>query len=109
MERVFVYGTLMDAEVRRMVLGHPKEMLKDALAGHQKNGLNIIESSIPQIYVIGGVIEVDDEEMETLDGYEGVAYRLYQRKNVTLESGKEAWVYQKVNPDVEVTAFGHTG
>lgn len=107
MHNVFVYGTLMDREVVHYLLGKYKTTYSDTLKGYKKLGLNIVKDE--QGEVNGVYFEVDKAELEKLDAYEGIDIKLYSRTQVELESGERAWVYQKVNPEEKVYAFGQSG
>lgn len=97
---VFVYGTLMNPAVRRMILGHSGTTYSNVLEGYRKEGLNIVEDSS---YEVDGVtFEVTKDELASLDHYEGVAHGVYKRIAITLKDGEKAIAYQKVNPDMKI-------
>lgn len=96
-EFLFVYGTLMDPLVQERVFGRVAPREADRLAGYGKNSINLGSGVFPIIKpevgnsVKGLILRVTPAELELIDQYEGSAY---QRKKVTLVSGREAWVYQ---------------
>jgi len=107
MNSIFVYGTLMNREVVFSLLGKNKTTYSEVLEGYRKVGLNIIEEEGSEVQ--GVTFEVDDNELDRLDEYEGVESGLYSRKEVALRSGERAWVYTKVNPDQVVFGMGAVG
>lgn len=104
---VFVYGTLLNRDVRDAIIGRSTTTYSDVLEGYKKVGLNIVEE--PKSEVDGVYFEVTAEELERLDKYEGVATGLYKRVDVTLASGDEAIVYQKCNPGQVIFAGSVVG
>ena len=98
MESLFCYGTLLDPQVQRRVIGRTVESRPDALPGYRKDMLLLgcasyyIAVPDPRGEIQGGVIEVTRDELVRIDRYEGDEY---ERVKVTLVSGKEAWVYRR--------------
>lgn len=98
MEQLFVYGTLLDASVQQKVLGRVAAGQPDRLAGYKKYKIKLGRHVYPIIkpeaggLVEGAVLAVTPTELKRIDQYEGQAY---QRKKVTLASGRQAWVYQE--------------
>jgi gamma-glutamylcyclotransferase (GGCT)/AIG2-like uncharacterized protein YtfP len=99
-ERLFVYGSLMDPEVRRAVLGRDVEVIPDSVRGYRLARIwygkdtypVVIEDRDCEEIIEGGVISVSKDDLAALDRYEGPFYR---RDLVRLRSGKETWVYVK--------------
>jgi len=97
-EAIFSYGTLLDPNVQRSVIGRTVESRPDTLPGYRKGVLRLGRAAyfiaIPdeQSEIDGGVIEVTPDELRRIDRYEGDAY---ERAWVTLGSGSEAWVYRR--------------
>ncbi len=95
--RLFVYGTLMDSQVQEMVLNRSPEQEKDHIKGAIRRDMKVaglypdIEFTPGSKDVIDGLsLLINKHELPLLDHYEGSAYR---RVEVTLGSGKTAWVY----------------
>jgi gamma-glutamylcyclotransferase (GGCT)/AIG2-like uncharacterized protein YtfP len=108
MPLLFSYGTLQQEDVQPSTFGRLLRGQSDALVGFEKSSLRIDDPQVVAAYgtashvtvtvsgnhdsrVIGTVFEVTDAELAVADGYESVAR--YSRVSVTLESGKQAWVY----------------
>jgi gamma-glutamylcyclotransferase (GGCT)/AIG2-like uncharacterized protein YtfP len=95
-ESLFVYGTLMNPLIQKRVFGRTTPGEPDTLVGYKKDSIRLdggvypIIKSAAECSVDGRVIEVTLAELRLIDIYEGPAY---QRKRVTLVSGREAWVY----------------
>lgn len=106
LHNIFVYGTLMNREVRNQVVGAYKTTYSEVLDGYKRVGLNIVEDETSE--VSGVTFEVTDEELQRLDNYEGVAVNLYNRNKVVLSSGEEAWVYTKCDPERNVIGMDGT-
>ena len=92
MTKIFIYGTLLDPEIRKAVYGRAGELREKTLSGYRKEGLNIMEEEGEEVR--GGIIEVDDRELEYLNNYEGLG-RLYKIINVSPE-GEEVIAYQRI-------------
>ncbi len=98
MERLFVYGTLREPHVQRLVIGRETPGTPDVLEGYRKDEIVFLSRSYPMIApqagasVEGLVIEVTADDLPRLDRYETTAY---ERIWVTLRSGIEAWTYCK--------------
>ncbi len=96
-EHLFVYGTLMDPIVQFSVFGRVVQGQPDRLTGYKKSSIQLGGGVYPIIKpetghsVEGLVITVTPAELKLIDRYEGDAY---QRKKVTLVSGRQVWVYQ---------------
>ncbi len=95
-ERLFAYGTLRDGDIRRALFGGRPAGAPDALAGYMKTTTRIGGVEYPNIVpadggrVEGELMEVDEETLARVDGYETGAYA---RRKMALESGTQAWVY----------------
>jgi len=98
MEHLFVYGTLVDPELLRSVIGRLATATPDRLSGYQYKDEAVISDgeTYPGIEECGGlsvegvVYDVYPEELTLLDQYEGGRY---DRKRVRLESDIDAFVY----------------
>ncbi len=97
-EQLFVYGTLKDPAVQQAVFGRMVEGTPDVLAGYKKGEITLGAAVYPIIrpdeasQVEGRVLEITAHELALIDRYEGSDY---QRVQVTLTSGKRAWVYRE--------------
>lgn len=98
---IFVYGTLMDPEVRENLLRKKVKTIPDSLKGFKLSYIydgetkyKILEpTNDPYDNIISGeVFEVDENDLKVLDEYET---ELYKRIQAKLLSGKIAWVYIK--------------
>lgn len=90
----------MHPDTRFAVIGANKTTYSNVLPGYRKIGLNIVEDA--EAKVEGVTFEVTNEELKKLDRYEGVAQGLYKLIDIVLESGEEAKVYVKCNPEAVV-------
>lgn len=97
-ETIFAYGTLLDPNVQKSVIGRTAEVQDDVLSGYRKGVLQLKKNAYfiairdDESYIEGGYITVTQSELERIDRYEGIHY---QRGRVTLDSGIEAWVYRE--------------
>jgi len=96
MPLLFSYGTLQHEEVQLSTFGRRLIGAPDVLAGYERSSITIDGGSYFTLTrgnarVPGVVLEVTDAELSKADEYEGDFH--YKRVVVTLESGKEAWVY----------------
>ena len=96
-ENLFVYGTLLEPEVRQMVFTRDIEGREDALPGYRihKNKVAGLYPSVEITHsredrVSGEVVVVSPGDLIRADQYEGEAYMRIRAK---LDSGTEAWVY----------------
>lgn len=104
MEYLFVYGTLVDPELLRSIIGRTVTGIPDKLYGYQyKDDALIIDGEkYPGIKecnglsVEGVIYDVCPEELTLLDQYESGKY---QRKRVRLESDINAFVYIPMHID----------
>ncbi len=108
MPYVFSYGTLQEEPVQRATFGRRLGGSPDVLPGfaparvpvrdprvtgttgmtHYDNG---VATGDPADKISGTVFELDEKELADADGYEATAD--YSRIEVTLQSGRVAWVY----------------
>ena len=98
-ELLFVYGTLLESEVRQLVFTRELEGKKDQLSGYRihRNKVSGLYPSVEatgqdEDQVSGQVFVVSNDDLRRADQYEGEAY---MRKRVRLASGTEAWVYHE--------------
>ncbi len=106
-EYLFSYGTLQKEKVQLELFGRllngNKDILKDyklssieikdesfLSKGEQKYQLTAIPSKDNIDIIEGTVFEISEEELSLADKYKP---NNYQRVNVVLQSGKEAWIY----------------
>jgi len=98
MESLFVYGTLKNQEVQKLVIERLPESSKDSIAGYRLENVEIDGETYPILIpdskqkkpIEGLVLLVTEEELKKLDLYET---DVYERKTVRLKSGKKAFVY----------------
>ena len=108
MPLLFSYGTLQQAEVQLATFGRTLRGTPDALPGFERALVKIEGDVLPTISggthhanvvraestgsrVDGTVFEVTAEELASADAFEAPAR--YERVQVTLASGRRAWVY----------------
>ena len=106
-EWLFSYGTLQKEKTQREIFGRSIPGNKDALIGYKITTVEITDASFlskgedkqqrtlmasGSIHDIveGTVLEISREELLLADTYEPENYK---RTKVTLQSGKEAWIY----------------
>lgn len=106
-EAIFSFGTLQFEAVQQSLFGRSVPTTPDTLAGWQVGEIAIKDPEViatsgkerhpallptgnPDDIVSGAVLEVTEQELAAADYYERVSYR---RIGVTLESGREVWVY----------------
>lgn len=104
---LFSYGTLQKEEVQNALFGRTLQGWPDVLKGFKISTIEITDeafllkgeekyqktlttSHTPNDFVEGTVFEITEEELLTADQYEPANY---QRVNVVLRSGKNAWIY----------------
>ena len=109
-ENLFSYGTLQNDKVQLELFGRllngSKDILKGyklssieikdetfLLKGEQKYQMTAIRSQNDTDIIEGTVFEISEEELLAADKYEPDNY---QRTKVSLQSGKEAWIYAAV-------------
>lgn len=95
---LFVYGTLQDHMVQQSLIGRTIDGAKDTLEDYTINTVLMPPYSVAVPKdggrIDGRVLIITQDELTTLDAYEG---ECYLRIRVWLVSGREAWVYI-VNP-----------
>ena len=97
---VFAYGTLLDAKVRKDVIGYETTAYPATLKGYSLDRVVIDQVSYPALVVDnttnnrvqGEIFEIEQNDLILLDRYET---KSYQRILVSLESGLKAWTYIK--------------
>lgn len=106
-ENLFSYGTLQEKRVQLKIFGRLLNGSKDILAGYKLAKIEIKDKSflakgeekfqntlIPTKddadIIEGTVFEVSEEELRLSDEYEPENYKKIE---VSLQSGKRAWVY----------------
>ena len=104
---LFSYGTLRESRVQLAIFGRLLAGENDVLVGFKTAGktiedgaflargeqpqqLTAINTNDPNDAITGTVFELSKEELEVADKYEPKGY---QRIEVTLASGKTAWIY----------------
>lgn len=93
---VFVYGTLRDPDRARELLGHADFGPDARLVGlHRADGR--YPTLAPSGETDGRILRLDEGDIGTLDGYEGVDRDLYVRVRVPVGDGA-VWTYVG-NPD----------
>jgi gamma-glutamylcyclotransferase (GGCT)/AIG2-like uncharacterized protein YtfP len=109
MPLLFSYGTLQDAEVQVNTFGRRLNGEKDLLHGYEPSLVPIADAVVAERLkrthhdnitatgdewssVQGTALEVSDDELAKADAFEATFN--YRRVEVTLSSGKTAWVYQ---------------
>jgi len=108
MPGLFSYGTLQHEEVQLSTFGRKLEGEKDLITGYEPSLVKISDPALVTKLgkthhanisatgddwsnVQGTVFEVTEAELAMADTFE--AQFLYKRVNVTLASGRDAWVY----------------
>jgi gamma-glutamylcyclotransferase (GGCT)/AIG2-like uncharacterized protein YtfP len=117
-ETLFSFGTLQQENVQRELFGRSVPTTPDVLTGHRVGRLTILDPEVivtsgsdvhpalvatgsAEDVVPGSVLEVTAEELAAADHYERVSY---VRAEVTLASGRTAWVYLPRNTsDVRIS------
>lgn len=94
--RVFVYGTLRQPLVRRLVTGQWIDTRAALLPGFEQQGLDLERSSGAQAE--GEVFTVEPSVLARLDRYERLGIR-YERVPATLANDEVAWVYLRLSAD----------
>lgn len=94
--RVFVYGTLRQPWVRRLVTGQWIETREAELPGFSRRGLDLERA--PGESTEGEVFTVEAPVLARLDRYERLGV-LYERVKLNLADGRQAWVYRRLPPD----------
>ena len=105
-EYLFSYGTLQKEKVQMELFGRTLQGTRDTVSGYQISTIEIKDESVvskseqtlhliavvstPNDKIDGMVLELTSQELITADAYETDDYK---RIKVTLESGKQAWIY----------------
>lgn len=105
-ELLFSYGTLRQRDVQLSTFGRELNGSDDAIVGYRLDWVTItdphvvetsgsdrhpiLKSGTPEDAVDGSVFEITDAELVAADEYE---VDDYQRVQVPLRSGRQAWVY----------------
>lgn len=92
--RVFVYGTLRQPLVRRLVTGQWIDTREALLPGFEQRGLDLERRS--GALTEGEVFTVEAHALARLDRYERLGIR-YERVPATLASDEVAWVYLRLS------------
>ncbi|THG31677.1 gamma-glutamylcyclotransferase family protein [Naasia lichenicola] len=103
---IFSFGTLQLAAVQTSLFGRAVPTTPDSLAGWTVGEITILDPEViamsgtdrhpallpgsPDDVVPGAILDVTDDELAAADHYERVSY---ERISVTLQSGRDAWVY----------------
>jgi gamma-glutamylcyclotransferase (GGCT)/AIG2-like uncharacterized protein YtfP len=107
MEYLFSYGTLQKEKVQQELFGRILKSTPDSLIGYKISTVEITDESFlsrgenkfQQTLIIsndnndcinGTALELTGEELLAADNYEPEGYK---RTQVTLKSGKQAWIY----------------
>lgn len=92
-QQVFVYGTLRNPAVRRLVVGRPVPTEEAFLPGYRKQGLDLQPE--PGAGVHGELLTVAPPGLSRLDRYERLGLR-YERVEATLDDGRRVWIYRRL-------------
>ena len=101
---LFSYGTLQHTDVQRSTFGRLLTGHADALRGYElssvfsggKRNANVVATARDGDSVSGTALDVTLEELAAADRFE--APFDYARIEVTLQSGRDAWVYAHRRP-----------
>jgi gamma-glutamylcyclotransferase (GGCT)/AIG2-like uncharacterized protein YtfP len=95
--KIFAYGTLLDKNIQKNIIGRLVEGIPDQLAGYRKTMRQFSSGIYPDLIediackVEGQILDLSANEVERCDRYEGDEYRKVKLK---LKSGIEAFVYR---------------
>ena len=97
---VFTYGTLLDPQIRKDVLGYPISSLASEVSGFRMAQVKLSGISYPMLvedkqnkdWISGAYFKIDETDLKKLDEYESTAYR---RKLVTAADGTKVWIYYR--------------
>lgn len=95
--KLFAYGTLLDENIQKNILGRLVKGTPDHLLGYRKTMRRFSSGTYPDLThdstceVDGQVFDLSADELERCDRYEGDEYR---RVKLTLKSGVEVFVYK---------------
>lgn len=97
-QHVFVYGTLINPEVQRRIIGRLVEGTPDTLENVTKSEIKLGANTYPILVeaqghnVDGHILTVTPTELARIDKYETDAYR---RLRMQTKNGVDVWVYAK--------------
>lgn len=98
--KVFVYGTLLDKDIQKLVLNRdkaPKNLgvysLKDYEVIYAKSEVYPILNLNPGQQAIGQVLEVTDVDLRRLDYYEGEGYNRVKSTVTSLHKDLVVYIY----------------
>jgi len=97
MEKLFVYGTLLEPEVQMGVFQRVFTGTPARLKGYERISVMLDGAPYPSIkesrngVVVGEVFAVTPYDLMRADKYEGVEYK---RIRLTIKNGADAWVYK---------------
>jgi hypothetical protein len=97
-EFLFAYGVLVDPRVQSKIMGRYTRGSPDLLVGFRFLNVDIngeqysVLSPDPNSTITGVVLGLEPDELKMFDMYVGDKYR---RRQLSLRSGKRAWVYLK--------------
>lgn len=95
--KLFAYGTLLDENIQKYIIGRLVEGTPDQLVGYRKTMRQFSSGIYPDLIeditceVKGQILDLSADELERCDRYEGDEYR---RVKMLLESGVEVFVYR---------------
>ena len=106
-EHLFSYGTIQNDKTQLILFGRLLEGTRDSLPGYklasveirdpaflgrgeEKFQRTIVKSGEEAECINGTVFKISEDELSKTDQYEPLEYK---RTRVTLQSGKEAWIY----------------
>jgi gamma-glutamylcyclotransferase (GGCT)/AIG2-like uncharacterized protein YtfP len=97
MNKVFVYGTLKNSEIRKKLFNNDVQIEKVILKDYKKEPYGMYQVIKPNkgSIVRGNILHVTDEQMRMMDTYESVPY-LYMRKQITMNN-ENIYVYVRPN------------
>ncbi len=98
---LFVYGTLKDKSIFKLIIGHDATFKDSFLLGYRQTSKLKIKKGNKDDKVVGKLVEnITKSDLETIDQYEVIG-KLYNRKKLMINIGngenKLAWVYVPIN------------
>lgn len=96
MNKLFIYGTLIDSEIQKEIIGRELKLSPQILSGYKKSKMEVSGTLYPLIVsdinkeVKGFIVEITDEELQKIDAYETNAYK---RMQINLKNRERVWVY----------------
>ena len=99
---LFVYGTLKDNELFKVITGHKSTYKPAILYGYTQTSQLKIKKTLNSDSVSGFLIKnITEEDLRAIDHYESLN-RLYSRKKVQIKTAErenvDSWVYVPLNP-----------